>query len=69
MSAKIIDIFAFQMAKERVHPAQLTAKQIAFRRQHYLTLWEEFEGDQAEIDKMADWITEQFEAIYHEPPT
>ena len=65
--AKIIDLFAYQMAKEKIHPAKLTAKQIAFRHEYYAKKWEEFEGDQAEIDKMADWISDQFEALYHEP--
>jgi hypothetical protein len=64
---EIIDLFAFAMAKERVHPAQLTSKQISFRREYYGKKWATFERDQAGLDQMADWIAEQYEAKYHEP--
>jgi hypothetical protein len=64
---EIIDLFAFAMAKERVHPAQLTSKQIELRREFYGDQWAKFERDQSELDHMAAWIAEQYEAEYHEP--
>jgi hypothetical protein len=68
MTAKVIDLFAFTMSKEQVHPARLTAKQIAFRREYYGDKWANFERDQTELDQMAEWISEQYEAEYHESP-
>ena len=64
---KIIDLFAWQMAKERIHPAQLTSKQIELRHEFYGDRWVKAERDLRELDAMAEWIAEQYEAQYHEP--
>jgi len=67
VTAKTIDLFAYQMEKERVHPAKLTAKQIELRREYCGNQWAKFERDQSDLDQMASWIAEQFETAYHQP--
>ena len=56
MTANIIDLFSFSMAKERIHPAKLTAKQVELRRKYYGERWAKFESDQADLDQMAEWV-------------